>query len=84
MDHNIFGFPLRDPEDTGVAVRATHSFLSYWSPPQETKPDSIIVIPVDVWVDAYRAGKAPRLIPSRTHRCLLDKVPMNVLSMYFI
>ncbi len=84
MDYNIFGFPMRDPADTGVAVKASPSFLAHYQPSERVEPNSIIVIPVDAWLDAFHAGRAPRLIPARTHRSLLDKVPMNVLSMFFI
>lgn len=34
------------------------------------------------WVEAYNAGKAPKLILAATHESLLEYVPLNILEQF--
>ncbi len=85
---SVFGSRMADEYKNKVTVRNTAAFQSwrrhtYGDAVHETD-ESIISVPIEHWVNAFQEGKAPRVCPNMTDMHLLQWVPMNIVSLYFV
>jgi uncharacterized protein (DUF2237 family) len=94
------GFCSTGPDDLGrhtVCVEATADFLTYSKEvgndlstpaPQYMFPGlkegDIWCLCAQRWVQAYNAGKAPKLFLKATHENTLDHVPLEILRQFAI
>ena len=69
------------PGQGEVCIIVSSAFQSIH--PSLSKGDTVY-IPISTWLDAHEIGKAPSIIPQYTNHAMLQHIPLNILSRYFI
>ena len=83
--YSIFGQRMASEYSGKVTVKNTPPFREWLTKHHYVaSEEDVCSVPIEVWVDAFQEGRAPRIYPRLTDHRLQHWVPTNVVTLYFV